>query len=831
MKHSNIQTVLNITIVIVLLQFICLISNSYCFDDEQTHPKLTRESLKYSKIDDYLINILGFSEGSDKQISPYWFPEDKKIKDWLQKGSTDEDSPSCRAANHFHDPLKAWDSSYVTDFPLLIKKWCRDIPLVWPQYSNITWATGYKTREEKLLAPMGRQDMNWDNARSYFYSALTETTPVNRDDYFVKTFRSFGQVLHLLEDMAVPAHVRNDFQSHLEFNGIKGNSVLAPLSWWGNAFEYYVKLNPGFITSAIPSVPVFSNPQVTDFWDTDGHGTVPGLAEFTNANYFSDETIPGNNPSPLHQYSMPQMPTIECEDTLPGVTVKTRYRSRRACPTDGSKPDHFVALSLINSEAEIQDNDKQKIYIFDKNVHNTYATEPGGLLSKAVGYSAALLDYFFRGTIEVNPVSVDTDSNTITLSVINTTANNEAMTGGTIDLVIRYRQVDDSSQQNIIPLTDYRYIDIKQPGSNLTIGGQAQDITFDLSTSPIPDWANDITAFVVYHGQLGNEADAVAVGNTALKNTPSKLTLSLPSDGVYGKTDGSTGITRINVAATANTPGLDLADGLIELFLLFKNSDSDPFQSLPVTSTPADPKKYYYVRVSESADKKVLAQGQKTELSFDVSANPLPIWASNVHLFISYKKTGAPDSMTKAVGYLDISEPTPVDAYNNTDYTCLNNTWYRYDDPAAMAIVDSNANGIADISDIYPHSISNITFQGGPADAGTLTSSPQHNNLSAAGPLPPGQMLRLGYILTDYANKYTFDEQWTNIFAQDSWNATSSTTIFPGTGFANQTDRGFGGMYSMRGKKMWWGTSVTYENDPYPSGSYCDTDLLNQPAP
>ena len=209
---SNYLTILVISTLTIIIYF----SNSaYCFDDKRTHPMLTEKAADQAVFIDYLKNRLGFPEGLNKKISPYWFPEDKTIQQWLQQGSTDEDSPVCRAANHFHDPLKAWDSSYVTDSPLLIQKWCRDIPPVWPQYSNITWATGYETRGVKLTTSMDRQDMNWDNAHGYFYSALTETDHYKRDDYFVKTFRALGQVMHLLEDMGVPAHVRNDFQSHL----------------------------------------------------------------------------------------------------------------------------------------------------------------------------------------------------------------------------------------------------------------------------------------------------------------------------------------------------------------------------------------------------------------------------------------------------------------------------------------------------------------------------------------------------------------------------------------------------------------------------------------
>lgn len=47
--------------------------------------------------------------------------------------------------------------------------------------------------------------MGWSDARDYFYKALTATNNNDRETYFAKTFQAIGQVLHMLEDMSVPA--------------------------------------------------------------------------------------------------------------------------------------------------------------------------------------------------------------------------------------------------------------------------------------------------------------------------------------------------------------------------------------------------------------------------------------------------------------------------------------------------------------------------------------------------------------------------------------------------------------------------------------------------
>jgi hypothetical protein len=325
-------------------------------------------------------------------------------------------------------------------------------------------ATGYTSLSQAEPAPRDRQDMGWGDARNYFYSALTAASQVNRDDYFVKTFRAVGQVIHLLEDMAVPAHVRNDFQSHLIFQKITLDINFT--NWWANPFEYYVKNNPSIIFTVDPDVPNLTDPHITDFWDTTDTSSSAspgmGLAEYTNRSFFSDQTIPGNNYNlsdpyyTVHVFPLPQLVsgTYDCRDRLPESTEPTRYVSRRPCPVpEGSgEVDHFVAYSFLNSEDEIR-NMQAKKYVLDDNVHDTYAKQ---LLPKAIGYSAALLDYFFRGTIQLTLPDTLTESYShIHLKAVNTTANGEEMNNAEeIKLVVRYKlRNEDPMQGKVVPET------------------------------------------------------------------------------------------------------------------------------------------------------------------------------------------------------------------------------------------------------------------------------------------------------------------------------------------------------------------------------------------
>ena len=143
-----------------------------------------------------------------------------------------------------------------------------------------------------------------------------------------------------------------------------------------------------------------------------------------------------------------------------------------------------------------------------------------------------------------------------------------------------------------------------------------------------------------------------------------------------------------------------------------------------------------------------------------------------------------------------------------------------------MAIVDSNSDGIADRSDIYPHTISNISFLAGSADTVSLDATAS-STLSAPGPLATSEKLRLGYILTDYTNRYAFSEARTGP-SGDPWpNSTANNKQYSGTGFRNDAT-GWSSMFTFRSTdtKLWWGISVVFINKEF--NGTCTLEALNQ---
>ena len=558
------------------------LSITFGFDDQKTHPKITEKVVSdISSLNAYLKMSLGFAKGIDSRFPSDSQDPNRSIIELLKQGSTDEDSPMCRASNHFHNPLNniPWNESYMSDEPLWLDTWCSS----WsPWYSNVTWATGYLS-QPPLNPTSGTPDapkaafstdsekspINWDTARDNYYKALTSTInlpppfPGGRDAYFSKTFQALGHVLHLLQDVAVPAHVRNDFKSHLAFKGFK---LTNPTKWFGNPFEYYVQSHDETITSVNSQnmkTPSFPNPRLTDFWDTEQYdGSNPsasdslGLAEFVSANYLSDATIPYTIRSQKHVFPYPKIddPNIQiCKDYEPGKKILRTYLSRKdrgECPpiTEARTADHFATLSLLNniSIKTLVHNVLTNNFIsllqlsplaLDDNVHKTYAKE---ILPRAVGYSAGLLNYFFRGTLEITAPdeyvysiidgSITPQQFTKIKAKVKNTTLNEVMTDGLIQAVAKYKAIpnydptlanyppDGSVMKNIA----YSY-SVSTPMTLMSeqlasMNMYPTEFTFNFTGSPIPAGITDLYLQVIFKGTLGNEKDtAVAAGMKNLK--------------------------------------------------------------------------------------------------------------------------------------------------------------------------------------------------------------------------------------------------------------------------------------------------------------------------
>lgn len=177
---------------------ILLICTNICVAySENTHPVINEQIAKNTigsfSLDSYLKNSLSLQNGIQTTY------KGNRIWKWVSDGGYREDIstiPYARSLNHFHDPLEPWGSAgYSGEYSYLSPVSIR---------SSAVWAQANDQYDG---------DYSWVNARWDFYNALTaygSNAENVRDVNFAKTFRALGQLMHLVQDSSVPAHVMND---------------------------------------------------------------------------------------------------------------------------------------------------------------------------------------------------------------------------------------------------------------------------------------------------------------------------------------------------------------------------------------------------------------------------------------------------------------------------------------------------------------------------------------------------------------------------------------------------------------------------------------------
>jgi hypothetical protein len=646
---------------IFFLFFIIMLSHSSLYALKvETHMDLNeyiaRSPMNGFYLDAYLKNVLGFQEGINQSIGM------QKLYLWLREGGAEEDQTDhwytcCRFKNHFHNP--------ITNEGLWLGG-----------YSSLDWA--FMNIDQQ--SPGGAY--SWKDVRQNFFNALTyagtdlNETEAWRQYYMAETFRGLGQLMHLVQDLSVPAHARNDahiiddnilsryelwMKNRNHFTLDQGSFLLKLLD---TNLQHFIILNSFvfFDTNAlckasrlngkIPATNLFDNekyfgndPSVT--MDSDA-----GISEYTNANFFSDDTLFSgfNYPSKSGTFVKPY------EDTATGE--KWTYLAK---DTDGETVEFLAKCSWLYGYLPPDANIDELGLKFDDRVYACYAQK---LIPRAVGYSVGLLQYFFRGKIQISLpengyYALATDPNegfkTIKVLAQNVSDFGENMLGGRVHLVIKYREPQCA------------------PG--------ACDPFYSFTN------ANNLSAF----------------------NTVPKY-VTVPYD------------------------------------------------------DPMDP---------ANNDKVIIPRNDAIELTFSLNdANVIPLYAGDVSLYLVYTGLLGKDQDNKegngavpqdgeyavAVGFKDISEPTPIDIVNNRDWICIDNNhwrnWYKAGSQEAIDQVDKtinnpygNDNGKPDEHDIYAHHLTNIYVKFSTIDNPKPASPTDYDFFIPR--IDAGKYARKGFLLTD----------------------------------------------------------------------------------
>jgi hypothetical protein len=146
----------------------------------ETHALISEIAGPRSQTDDILQNHIGVNEGLSKIAQGF------TLAFWLSEGSRREDNV-LRLLNHFHNPLATG--------------WSQAGLLGSIGQSSIVWAQN---------TAQGFPGWSWTEVRQRYLDALTKPQPPERDSGLARTFEGLGRQIHLIQDAASPAHVRND---------------------------------------------------------------------------------------------------------------------------------------------------------------------------------------------------------------------------------------------------------------------------------------------------------------------------------------------------------------------------------------------------------------------------------------------------------------------------------------------------------------------------------------------------------------------------------------------------------------------------------------------
>ncbi len=451
--------------------------------DFETHRAINDGAVIRSLLNDYLIQELDLPQGTATTFN------NRDVREWIREGGVLEDVPPQRTGNHFHYPLREWDRALLTDPPgsgFVVQ-------------SSVLWAQNPDQRP--FLAPA--ETWSWIRARRELRDALTLLNLDDRNTAFANTFRAIGQVLHLIADASVPAHTRND--SHIGLLGLTGE----PFEIW---VEGEARRRPGeiddeqararFLAEFVPISEHFSpsilgtapNPlapiPIAKVFDADAYdgtaatlevtgGLAVGITEVANANFFSYSTVFADRFDVTHPRFSP-FPASTAVEQFIDPTNNRRYWRKTS---RGATVEHLATVSRLDFFRQLLVGGPPRTGGLDPVVHDEYARH---LIPRAVGYSAALLDYFFRGTLDFTVSASSTSPNQNELTMTNTSA--ETM-DGTFTL---YADNAAGERDLVFPF-------------DLTLepGATSGPLSFSF---PI---ALEQTFFLVFEGQLGNEKGAV----------------------------------------------------------------------------------------------------------------------------------------------------------------------------------------------------------------------------------------------------------------------------------------------------------------------------------
>lgn len=243
-KRKKIRIGLAFGLMVIFLAVCCVFNSAQAYKHQTTHPMLTEATT-------HLYNSLY---------------EDDLLEEYIQEivqGAIKEDTAP-RWINHFYDPItgEGWTGERLGQIPAeAVRQLARAGISSADAVSALEWLHNPKLQDRYL----------YFEGNKTFERAVYDY--VNGDKK--EAYRSLGHILHLLQDMAVPAHTRQD--THADVGGDEGEPYEEWVSENGNLNHLdYSRLDKSFNCQSIDDC-------------------LRELAKYSNKNFFSEGTILDNS--------------------------------------------------------------------------------------------------------------------------------------------------------------------------------------------------------------------------------------------------------------------------------------------------------------------------------------------------------------------------------------------------------------------------------------------------------------------------------------------------------------------------------------------------------
>jgi len=324
----------------------------------------------------------------------------------------------------------------------------------------------------------GENKYDYMDAMGYFKQGFTERDEATRRKYQAKMLVAVGHMMHMMNDMNVPAHVRDDAHPNYE-----------PLElWMKGGSEHNQKT--GFYISGNSYGGSISSPKMGSIKpQVDFKSYMKAEAQYTSYNYFSEDTI-----FSFFQDYPREQDTYEDESKWLTPTVERLYIKHKAT---GNKLAIRVKSYTLNALKELISDDNVSMAMGSTSVLGddfVVIKEQGeALIPRAIANATGFLNYFFRGQMEAeaNPCGVKVTN----VSVPSTVAGDDIVTfkkGGTLEVYYDNKK------------GERKLVGAKILGANWEVKDSVV-IPLDISLGLYNDMDDSKTLTIVYDGDIGNE--------------------------------------------------------------------------------------------------------------------------------------------------------------------------------------------------------------------------------------------------------------------------------------------------------------------------------------